>query len=168
MLVYRKTLMSFNLGFNLCWMRKHWLFQRFNQSKMTSKTKLLAEELTVFFICHGEGLFTWEYFEAIMKEFEKHLEYKTVHILRDEKGKMIAAARWNIISDDSAEILDCCVHDHYRQMGVMKALARVCLKDRPMVKWLYYDNKDYTKRYKVHRSYFISEEKREKMKCQNN
>lgn len=124
--------------------------------------RLLAEELTVFFICHGEGLFTWHYFEAIMKEFEKHLEYKTIMIVRGDK-RIIGAARWNIITDDSAEILDCCVHEAYRQMGVMRHMAKVALEQRPLIKWLYYDNKDYSKRYKVHRSYFT----KEKRECLN-
>lgn len=128
---------------------------------MTSerKNKILAEELTIFFIIYGEGLFTWGYFEAIMKEFEKHLDYRTIKVIRGDSGKLIGAVRWNVISDDSAEILDCCVHENYRQMGVMKHMARVSLEERPMIKWVYYDNKDFTKRYKMHRSYFTKEKR---------
>lgn len=86
-------------------------------------------------------------------QMEEHIKYKTCVILLDENKNIYAFCRWNIINDQTAEILDCVVRDDYRDKGVIFDITRKGLMTWPMLKWIQFERgyDDGTQSKTVHR-----------------
>lgn len=73
--------------------------------------------------------------EKMLKLITDHLMYNTLTILKDEKG-ISAFARWNIVSNELAEVLDVVIRkDRYFSKLLIK-LCKISSKRYPHIKFL--------------------------------
>ena len=115
----------------------------------------LIDEIADFVIKNGQGLYTrldWD----VIKEFaKKHIDYKTIIIVRDEQG-ILAVCRWNIINIETAFIMDLIIRKGHTYKQMIKRILLKGIRIFPEAKWLEFKReKKYPNRNK--RKYLISD-----------
>lgn len=114
--------------------------------------ELFIEEITEFVT--KNGIYNAIDKDKIKEVVRKHIEYKTIIIVRDEQG-ILAVCRWNIISD-TAKILDLIIREGHKEKSLIKRILIKGLKMYPKTKYLSFEReKKYPDR--VERKYLIND-----------
>ena len=69
--------------------------QSSNELSEKQKTNL-RDEVADFIIRYSKGLYSWAETDLFRRIVERHIEFKTIYIVRGIDGSIIAVARWNI------------------------------------------------------------------------
>lgn len=78
--------------------------------------------------------------KEIREVIKKHLEYGTCMLIKNEKEKIVAVARWNFISPYTVHILDVIIRsDYHRKKNMLKRMILLGRQKYPQVKWFCYE-----------------------------
>jgi len=122
---------------------------------MDSTSTTNIDEIVKFIIDHGKGLYDLLNLEAIKEFVIKHLEYKTIIIVRDEEG-ILAVCRWNMTTIDTAYVLDLIIRKGHTYKQLIKRILLKGIKMYPQAKYLTWERlKKYPDR--KQRKYSISD-----------
>ena len=115
----------------------------------------MLDEIASFVIKNGQGLYTKLDWNAIKNFAEQHIDFKTIIIVRDEKG-ILAVCRWNMLTIDTAYILDLVIRRGHKYKQLIKRILLKGIKMYPQAKYLIWERlKKYPNRNK--RKYLISD-----------
>jgi len=118
-------------------------------------TTINLDEIAEFVVNNGDGLYSRLDWEVIKEYAQQHIDYKTILIIRDEKG-IVAVCRWNMISNDTAHIIDLVIRKGHPHKGLMRRMTIKGLKMYPNGKYLIFGRfKKYPNR--EMRKYLISD-----------
>lgn len=121
---------------------------------------MTADKIADFFIDEGEGLFSPEQRDDLIKAIEGHIKYGTIKVLTHPKtGEVTAAIRWNWNEDDTVHVLDAAVKEEYRGTGLFDALTVMCVKDNPRCKGVHFQDKGLKRSFYKEASYYLNKEK---------
>ena len=79
-----------------------------------------VDEIVDFMVLSGNGLYGFHQYKELREAIEKHLEYKTIIVVRDDEG-ISALCRWNITHDGlAAYIIDLIMRKDKKSMKLIK------------------------------------------------
>ena len=78
-------------------------------------------EIAEFAIKNGGELYTKLDWNVIKSFAKKHLDYKTIIIVRDKEG-ILAVCRWNMVTPKTAHILDLIIRKGHKYQSLIKRI----------------------------------------------
>ena len=87
--------------------------------KPTKQKTDLVSLVADFLIKHGKGLYVESERSYIEEYIATHIGYGTLMLLWKEK-ELVAAVRWNWVSNEIAKILDLVIHPDYRDKALLR------------------------------------------------
>ena len=117
----------------------------------------MVESLTEFLWKHCEYLHKDNTKEILRDAIKKHLEYKTIVWVNDEKG-LASVCRFDI-EEKTANILDVAVKKEYRNNNMLQVMLKTGLKFYPKVRQLKFNSMDKKREFVIPVSLILAKEK---------
>lgn len=110
-------------------------------------------EYTLLDLIAENTTYTNDGVKRLLSEIEFHNYYNTVIVLSDSKG-VYAFCRWNVLNENTADILDCIVRPDYRNKNVLSCIINKGLAIWPSLNTLvfergYDDGKQEKRKHKI-------------------
>jgi len=105
---------------------------------MHSWTNSDIRDVTDFCIEHGNGLHSKSNYCNLLKNIKGHFDCKTIIVVRDEKG-ISAIGRWNLITEDTAHILDLIIRKDNTTKNLMKRMLLLGQRVFPSAKYIIFE-----------------------------
>lgn len=96
-----------------------------------------AHEIVEFIYQHGDGLYTLSAYADLLKAVDKHLKYKTIVVLRDNKG-ITAIVRYNWQDKSTIFVIDAITRKDKRSARFMYEVMVKGLNTVPNCKYIWF------------------------------